>query len=187
MHFPVSRPEYRRRRRNMLEQLQTWWRNAGPETQTLVQEGGWLLLALVDGHFVAAIIARALRARNFDAVLRVSSPSSALAGQTHGFTPTWAAGMLVRLTIWAGAACWMARRHGRDDLADTLGLAIQRSWAFATVLVATLAVGSLLARRLTECLQGLPKAGEAYASRNGGAAAPRGWDAAGAVGAGAYV
>ena len=169
----------------MLEQLQTWWRNAGPETQTALQEGGWLLLALVGGHLVAAIIARALRARDFDAVLRVSSPSSALAGQAHGFTPTWAAGMLVRLTIWAGAACWMARRHGRDDLAETMGLAISRSWAFAAVLVGTLALGSLLARRLAECLHGMPK--EGWSSRNGGAAPARGWDAAGAVGAGAYV
>jgi hypothetical protein len=170
----------------MLEQLQTWWQNAGPETQTYIQEGGWLLLALVGGHFVAAIIGRALRARNFDAVLRASSSSSALAGQAHGFTPTWAAGMLIRLTIWAGAACWMARRHGRDDLAETLGLAISRSWAFAAVLVATLALGGLLARRLAECLHG-SKAGDGWSSRNGGAAAPRGWDAGGAVGAGAYV
>src|SRR2546421_638568 len=31
---------------NMLEQLQTWWQNTGPETQGYIQEGSWLVVAL---------------------------------------------------------------------------------------------------------------------------------------------
>src|SRR5439155_22662407 len=62
---------------------------------------------------------------------------------------------------------------------------LHRAWALAAVLVAALGLGSLLAQRLIDCLQGFPKAGgEAAPSRNG-AVSHRG--AAGAVGAGAYV
>src|SRR5262249_52232423 len=104
----------------------------------------------------------------------------------RGLTPTLVAGLLVRLTVWAGAACWLAQQHGRADLAATLGLVVKPAWALAAVLVAALALGSLLAPRLIEALHGLPKAGpEAAPSRNG-AAAPR-WDPAGAAAAGVYA
>ena len=52
--------------------------------------------------------------------------------------------------------------------------------------MAALGLGSLLARRLIDCLQGAPRGGsEALASRNGAAASR--WNAGGAVGAGVYI
>jgi hypothetical protein len=170
----------------MLNELQTWWQNTTPEMQAAVQTGGLVLAALVGGHFLGAIVARVLRARNFDEALRVPGSSRPSPEAGRGITPTWVAGMVVRLTVWAVAAWWLARAHGRVELANTLGLAIQRTWALASVLVAALWLGSLLAHRLIDCLPGVSKTGsEGLASRNG-AAAPR-WNAAGAVGAGAYV
>jgi hypothetical protein len=169
----------------MLEQLQTWWQNFTPEMQIVLQEGSLLLAALLVGYLLGGIVARFLRAKNFDAALRLprSSPHGA---EEHGITPTLVAGLLVRLTVWAGAASWLAHRHGRDEIANTLGLVMNRTWALATILVAALIIGSLLARRLIDCLQGLPKAGpEALPSRN--VATPPRWDAAGMVGAGVYL
>lgn len=170
----------------MLNELQSWWQNVTPETQAALQFGGVVLAAFLGGHFLGAIVARALRARNFDAALRLPSSSPPDPEADRGITPTFIAGLLVRLTVWAGAASWLARKHGRDDLANTLGLIINRTWALATVLVAALALGSLLANRLIACLGGGAKAGSPSMPSRNGAAAPR-WDAAGAVGAGAYV
>jgi len=167
----------------MLEQLQTWWQNTTPEIKAAVQEGGWLLLALVGGYFVGSVVARALRAKNFDAAVRLSSSSPG--ANQHEFTPTWAAGMLVRLTAWAAAGSWLAHRHGREDLAATIGMVINRSWAFAAIVLAALTVASLLARRLMECLHGPAKPGGDAWARNGNGA--QRWDAAGAVGAGVYL
>jgi hypothetical protein len=179
-NFPISRVEA-----VMLDELQNWWQNTTPETQALIQEGGVVIGALLVGHFLGSIVARALRAYNFDAALRLPG-SSPPAAEAVGFTPTFVAGLLVRLTVWALAAWWVARQHGQAEFAHTLGLVINRTWALAAVLVAALALGSLLAHRLIDCLHALPKSGaEASPSRNGAAASHRG--AAGAVGAGAYV
>jgi len=170
----------------MLDELQTWWQTIPTEAQTLLQEGSLVVVALLGGHFLGAIVARALRAKNFDAALRLPASSPPGTGVEHAITPTFVAGLLVRLTVWALAAWWVARQHGRVEFAHTLGLIINRTWALAAVLVAALALGSLLAHRLIECLNGLPKPGsETSPSRNGAAATHRG--AAGAVGAGAYV
>jgi hypothetical protein len=170
----------------MLDELQTWWQNTTPETQAGLQTGGVVLGALLGGHFLGAMVARALRAKNFDAALRLPGPSPSGPQAGHGIGPTLVAGLLVRLTVWAGAAWWLAHQYGRADLANTLGLIINRTWALAAILVTTLALGSLLAHRLIDCLQGVPKAGpEALPSRPGLAAPHRG--AAGAVGAGAYL
>ncbi len=170
----------------MLEELQTWWQNTTPESKTALQNGGLVVAALLGGHFLGGMVARALRARNFDAALRFPGSSSSAGQADHGFTPTWIAGLLVRLTIWAGAVWWFANKTGRVELAHTLELAIKRTWAVAAVLTTSLALGGLLARRLTECLHSLPRsAGPVSPSRNGGGA-PR-WDMAGAVGAGVYA
>src|SRR5262249_10192347 len=123
--------------------------------------------------------------RNFDAALRLPGSSPPDPEAERGFTPTWVAGLLVRLTVWAVAAWWLARKHGQAEAAQTLALILRRTWAVAAVLVAALGLGSLLARGLIDCLQDFPKAGEGLPSRNGVAVPPRG--AAGAVGAGAYV
>jgi hypothetical protein len=171
---------------DMLDELQTWWQNTTPETRTALQTGGLVIAALLGGHFLGAIVARALRARNFDAALRVPGSSSSGAEPDHGITPTLIAGLLVRLTVWAGAACWLAHKHGRVEFAHTLELIIKRTWALAAVLAAALALGGLLARRLIDCLHGLPNAGAPVAPSRNGAAAPRG-GVAGAVGAGVYI
>src|SRR5262249_50939666 len=118
--------------------------------------------------------------------LRLPSSTPPDAEADRGFTPTFVAGLLVRLTIWAGAAWWLAQQHGRVELAATLKLIINRTWAIATVLVASLALGSLVANILIVCLGGVPRNGTQAAPARNGAAAPR-WDVAGAVGAGVYV
>jgi hypothetical protein len=166
----------------MLDELQNWWQNTSPETHAAIQQGSLVLAALIGGYFLGSMVARTLRARNFDAALRLpgSSPPAAEAGRTFG--PTTVAGLLVRLTVWAAAAWWLARQYGRVDLASTLGLIINRAWALATVLVAALALGSLLASRVMDCLKAAGS--EGLASRNGSANSHRG--AAGAVGAAVY-
>jgi hypothetical protein len=176
----------------MLDQLQNWWQNTGQtwwqntteETRAAILDGGVVLAALLVGHFLGVRVARALRARNFDAALRL--PGSWVPGleTDRGFTPTLVAGYLVRLTIWAGAVWWMARRHDRPEIASMLGLIMTRTWGLATVLVAALALGSLLARRVIDCLQALPAGSGAMPSRNGTGASVGG--VAGAVGAVAY-
>ena len=56
----------------MLNELQTWWQDTTPETRAALWEGGLALAALLGGHVLGALVARSLRARNFDAVLRPS-------------------------------------------------------------------------------------------------------------------
>jgi hypothetical protein len=165
----------------MLDDLQTWWQNTIPNPHAAIPEGCLMLVALVGGYFLGTIMARSLRARNFDGALRLPGPSPAGSEAGRGFTPTFLAGILVRLTVWAAAAGWLARRHGWVEFANTLGLNIRRAWALAAVLVAALGLGSLLASRVMDCL----KAGsEALPSRNGTAASNQ--RVAGAVGAIVY-
>jgi hypothetical protein len=168
----------------MLNELQNWWQNTTPEMQATLRFGGIVLAALLGGQLAGMIVARVLRARNFDLALRLPRSSSADADADNGFTPTFVAGMLVRLTIWAGAASWLAREHGRPELADTLGLIIKRTWALTTVLTASLLLGSTLARRLMACLSGGAHGGSTQA-RSGSSGAH--WNVAGAVGAGVYA
>jgi MFS family permease len=174
----------------MLDQLQTWWQNTNPEMKAAFMDGGLALVALLGGHFLGAMVARGLRARNFDAFLRLPSwsPPAAAPETERGFTPTLFAGILVRLTAWAGAASWLANKHGMVDLGHTLWVIIGRTWAVAAMLVAALALGSLLASRLLECLQGTPGAGsEPVAPSRLAAGAPQQRGAAGAVAAMVYV
>lgn len=169
----------------MHEQLQTWWETASPEMQAAVQFGGVVLAALVVGQILGVITSRFLAARNFDAALRLPSAAPLDYQHERGITPTFIAGVLVRLTIWAAAAWWLAQKHGRPDCAHTIGVVMSRTWAIATILTASLAVGSLLANRLIACLGGVAKAGQRAAGQAGSASGR--WDAAGAVGAGVYV
>jgi hypothetical protein len=147
----------------------------------LALAGSLIVLALIVAHFLGAVIERFLRANNFDAALRL--PGAAPATEP-GFSPTSVAGMLVRLTVAAVAISYLARKHGRDDIADTLSVIMSRGWALAAILVSALTVGGLLARRLMACLPALPKT-EASTSRHD-ANAPR-WNPAGIAGAGVYV
>jgi hypothetical protein len=168
----------------MFDDLQEWWENALPQIQAALPDGLLVLGALLGGHFLGAMVSRGLRTRNFDAALRLPD-SSRTKEADHGITPTLVAGLLVRLTVWAGAACWLAQEHGRGDVAGTLSLIINRTWGFAAVLVAALALGSLLARRLIDCLHVIQN--ERTPARNGTAAPWIGSAAAAAAGAGVYI
>ena len=161
----------------MFDELRTWWQNTTPETAVLVRQGAVMLVALLGGHFLGSMVTRALRARNFDAALRLPGSSLGASGG-RSFTPTVVAGILVRFTVWALAARWLANQYGQTELASTLGLIINKAWALAAVLVATLALGSLLAGRVMDCLK------DTTTSRNGAIGSGRG--VAGAVGAGVY-
>jgi hypothetical protein len=153
----------------MLEQLQSWWQNVTPETLALLQDGGLAFVALAAGWIVGSMAARVLRGRNFDATLRL--PGSAYADPDRAITPTWIVGILVRLTAWAAVGWWLANKHGRTDLAHTLGLAISRTWSLVAVFVAALSLGSLMAQRLSECLGSGPRSdADPTPFRNGAAA-----------------
>jgi hypothetical protein len=171
----------------MFDELEIWWQNTSTETRTVLQDGGLMVGALLGGHFLGEMVARGLRKRNFDAALRLPGSSRVNAEADRGFAPSVVGGLLVRLTIWGAAAWWLAAKHGRVEVAASLGLIINRAWALATVLVAALSLGSLLAQRLIDCLEGLPKT-NAEGARNGtaGAAGAR-WNPAGAIGAVVYI
>ncbi|MCI0682434.1 MAG: hypothetical protein L0Y71_10035 [Gemmataceae bacterium] len=173
-----------------LEELQTWWQELSPEFHSGLRTVGLVLAALVAGHILGKIAARTLRARNFDAVLRLpGSAPTPPAEIDAGITPTFLIGMLVRLTIWAWAGWWFANQYGRVEIAERLGLIISRSWAFAGVLIVILALGSLLANRLVGFLQGGMKPGADAPSLGYGTqptAAPR-HGAADAVAVAVYV
>src|SRR5262245_40166284 len=170
---------------NMLEQWQTWWEQVPPEAQAVLPAVGVVLGALLGGYVLGKIVAGFLRARNFDAALRLPGAPPPGPEADRGITPTRVAGLLVQLTVWAGAACWLARQHGQDQLAGTLALVMGRTWAGAGVLVAALALGSLLTRRVLDCLQGPATAGAEARLPRAAAAAPPG-NAAGVVAAGVY-
>jgi hypothetical protein len=171
---------------DMLDELRVWWQYTTPETRDVIQTSGLVIAALLGGHFLGAMVARSLRTKKFDAALRLPNSSPDGAEAEHGITPTFLAGLLVRLTVWGGAAWWLAQKHDRVELADTLALLLKRTWALSIVFATALALGSLLARRVMDCLRGLPKAGGAVLPRHHETAAPR-WDVAGLVGAGVYL
>jgi hypothetical protein len=164
----------------MWNELQSWWQNATPETQTLIWDGGLAVGALLGGWIAGAVVARILRGWNFDGAFSLSSVSLG-AGMDRGLTPTRVAALLVRLTVWAAAGGWLAGRYGRPDIAETIRLVIPRVWALTGVLAAALVLGGLLARRVADCFVDPSAGGAAY--RNGAA---QNRTLAGAVGAGMY-
>jgi hypothetical protein len=180
----------------MLEDLQTWWQDLPPETHANIKDASLAVGILLGGHFIGSMVARGLRSRNFDGALRLPNSSPAGAATDHGMTPTFFAGVLVRLSIWVSGAAWLAHQHGRPELGGSLVTVLSRTWAVAALLVAALALGSLLARRLIDCLgptHGSGGGGDAFPFRNGTAgshapaAAPTKSPAlAGVVGAAAY-
>ena len=167
----------------MLEELQIWWQDLGPDAQTAIQTGSGALVGLLAGQFLANVVLRTLRAHNFDAVLRLPRTTPVPADAEHGFTPTMIGANLVRITLWALAIWWVARLYGQAEFANRLTVIISRGWALAGVLVAALTLGSLLAGRLIECFQGWTP--DPSVGTPGQARAGRG--VAGAVGAAAYV
>jgi hypothetical protein len=168
------------------EELLSWWQSVelSPETVGVLQTVGWVFLFFVGGNIIGSMVARRLRGRNFDAALRLPGSSAASADPDSHITPTFVAGMLVRATVWAAGVWWLAHKHGRTDLAATVGLVVSRAWAVAGMLVAVLGLGTLLAQRLIDCLDGPKPASDGLALRNGNSGSQR--RVAGAVGAGAY-
>jgi hypothetical protein len=170
----------------MSDELRAWLPNITPETLGALQNIGLVIVALLGGHVLGAMVERTLRAKKFDVALRLPGSSPGGTEPEHGITPTFVAGLLIRLTVWVGAAWWFAHKHDKADLANTLALLLKRTWALATVFATALALGSLLARRVMDCLNGLSKNGWAVApSRNETTA--RRWDVAGLLGAGVYL
>jgi hypothetical protein len=169
----------------MFDELHVWWQNTSPEMQTAIQAGSVMLLALVSGHYLASIVARTLRAHNFDALLRLPGVSVPAPDADQGVTPTVIGGHLVRLTVWALGVWWVAFHFGQPEIAAKLAVIVSRTWALAGVLVAALALGGVLARRLIDCLQGAAKAAPEALPGSGAPLGQRG--VAGAVGAVAYV
>jgi hypothetical protein len=178
---PVLNGAKPRAEANMFDELQIWWQEATPETQTAVQAGCIILLALLGGQFMAALTVRTLRAHRFDMALRLPGALPQAPDAEPGITPTVIAGHLVRLTCWAFAAWWLASHYGWPDVAGRLALVISRTWALAAVLVATLTFGGLLAHRLIACLH------VAAPSAPGNATGSTYRGVAGMVAAGAYV
>jgi hypothetical protein len=169
------------------DELLSWWQNleVTPEMTALVQAGGFLLVVFLGGNVLGSMVARRLRNRNFDAALRLPGSSAAAADPEHSINPTWVAGMLVRATVWALGVWWLAHKSGRVELAGTIGLIVSRTWAVAGLLVAVLGLGTLMAQRLIDCLDGPAPKPEGLALRNGHGSSHR--SVGGAVGAGAYV
>jgi hypothetical protein len=170
----------------MFEEYLGYWHDLGPGTHQTIKTIGMVLGALLAGHFLGSMVARTLRNKNFDLALRM--PGSAPA--EHGMTPTFFAGMLVRLTVWAAAAGWFAHQYGRPELAETISLVVSRAWAIAGVLTVALSLGGVLARRLMDCFEG-PKtqSPDPLAHHNGQSAYGAGTrhrGVAGIVGAGSY-
>jgi hypothetical protein len=163
----------------MLDELQSRWQNLTPEMRAYVLDGALALGALLGGHWLGKLVGRFLRARRFDVLFRVTAPATGAPDEGHGITPTMLAGLLVRLTAWAFAAWWLLPRYGQAELAQSIPRMIGRVWIVAAGLTVVLALAGVLARRVTECLEGVTPA-----NRSG---AMPGRSVAGAVGAGIYV
>lgn len=182
-----------------LEELRSFWQNFTPETLAALKVVGTMVVALLAGHVLGSMVARGLRERNFDAALRMPGASPPDPNAEHGITPTFVAGALVRLSVWTAAVWWLASQYGRVEIANTLAVILSRTWAVAGLLVAALALGSVFARRLIDCLGSTHLGPDPSPQRNGvpashrvgsGVPAPNNstpnvaW--AGAVGAAAY-
>lgn len=170
---------------DFLSDLPAWWQGLGADVQAIIRLAGLMCTVLLAGHYFGNMTARLLGARHFDEALRLPGSAPPTAETAAGITPTFLAGTLVRLTVWAWAAWWLAGHFGRIDLADRLGLIISRTWAVAGILVVILALASVLARRLAECFQDWRPTPEAAPYRNG-AMTPR-HNVANAVAVGVYV
>jgi hypothetical protein len=165
-----------------LNELQSWWNDVPPETRTYVWDGCVAFAALVGGFVIGGMVARTLRGLSFDVAFDLSGGGPGGGPASRSYTPTRAVGLLVRLTVWAGAVWWFLGKYGRPDLAESLRLIGGRVWALIAMLAGTLVVGDLVSRRVTDLLQG------SLTSSNGaartGAASNR--NVAGAVGAAVY-
>lgn len=136
-----------------LNEAQSWWLSQSLEAQAGIRTASTLLLAFIAGHFLGKMVGRFLSAWNFDASLRLPGSATPSPETAHGISPTFLARMLVSLTVWAVAAWWLAGHLGKVELAERIGLALSRTWAIAGFLVVTLALASVLAHRIVDCLR----------------------------------
>ena len=97
----------------MSDELRAWLPDIAPEKLESLQTLGLVIVALLGGHFLGAMVERTLRAKKFDVALRLPGSSPGGTEPEHGITPTFIAGLLVRLTIWVGVAWWFANRTTR--------------------------------------------------------------------------
>ena len=165
----------------MPQELLSFWQGLSPEMRGYILDGGVALGALLIGHWLGLFVGRFLRNWGFNSIFRVTAQAQDQYQQDdRRFTPTMLAGMLVRLTVWAAGAWWLLREHGRPEIAETITKTGGRIWAVTAALTAALALASLLARRVIECLEGVAPP---TANRTG--PAPR--SLAGPVGAGIYA
>jgi hypothetical protein len=170
----------------MLDNFLSWWQNIDPETRSLIWDGALVVGALVGGYIIGVLAARVLRAWRFDTVFRVSPPGPDYLEDGRRITPSMLVGLLVRLSVWAGAAWWLTGKHGHTDVANTIAVIVARSWAVGGIVSAALAIAGLFSRRVIECFENnLPAATPLAANRVAPAPAPR-HGLAGAVGAGVY-
>ncbi len=169
----------------MPDELRAWLQNLTPETLEGLQTIALVIAAILGGHFLALMVERTLRAKKFDAALRLPGLSREGTEMEHGITPTFVLGLLVRLTAWVGTVWWLASKYERVEFANSLALLLKRAWMFATALTTALALGSLLARRLMDCLHSIPKAGWAASPSRNETVSPR-WNIAGLLGGGVY-
>jgi len=166
----------------MPEEVLAYWNELTPEIKAAIQLVGVIAVALLAGHVVGAMVARTLRARNFDAALRLPTSSPVTPDAEHSITPTYIAGWLVRLSVWALGAWYLLRQNGKPEVAEKIGVIVGRVWMLAGILVATLSLGSLLGRRLVDAVGGAKSASEGTARTVGSTR-----NAAGAVAAAVYV
>jgi hypothetical protein len=136
-----------------LNELQNWWNDLPPETRAYVLDGCVAVVALIGGFIIGGMFSRTLRGLNFDAAFGFSGgPGGGPA--SRGYTPTRAVGLLVRLTVWAGAVWWFLGKYSRPDLAESLRLIVGHIWALIVMLAGAVVVGDLVSRRVTDLLQG---------------------------------
>jgi hypothetical protein len=172
----------------MWDNFLSWWQNIDPETRSLSYDGALAVGALLVGYIVGKLAARVLRAWRFDTVFRVSTPGPDFLEDGRRITPSMLVGLLVRLSVWAGAAWWLAGKHGHTDVANTIAVIVARTWAVGGIVSAALAIAGLFSRRVIECFENnLPAPTPLAANRVAVPAAPAPRQAlAGAVGAGVY-
>jgi len=163
----------------MPEQLQSWWQGLTPEMRAYIVDGALALGALLGGHWLGKIVGRFLNALRFNAFFRATRQAPDGSDDDRGISAAMLGGLLVRLTIWAFAAGWLVRQHERPELAETITAMIGRVWVVSAGLTVALAIASLLARRVSECLEGVTPQSRIGATPSRGVA--------GAVGAGIYV
>src|SRR5947209_14680039 len=124
-----------------LNELQSWWNDVPPETRAYVWDGCVAFVALLGGFVIGGLVGRTLRGLNFDAAFDLSGGAPGGGPASRGFTPTRAVGLLVRLTVWAGAGWWFLDKYGRPDLAESLRLIGGRVWGLIVLLAGAIAVG----------------------------------------------